>query len=241
MIPRAGSVKDMGRWGRRRQPVTDDSTAEFLREFVRELHAFVHERLVMDILSAVVTLFLIMDPLGNIPLFLAALRTVNPERRRRVLLREIGFAYLVLLAFLAFGGLLLELLHLDRDTISIAGGIVLFLIALRMIFPGERWGASDELEGEPFLVPLAVPLIAGPSTLAVLLLLQRSAPGRNGALLLALTIAWALSAIILLSSTFLYRLLRERGLIAIERLMGMLLVMMSVQMFMNGIRTFLAR
>ena len=195
----------------------------------------------MDIPAAIVTLFLIMDPLGNIPLFLAALRTVRPERRRRVLLREIAFAYLVLLAFLFLGSVLLQLLHLDQDTISIAGGIVLFLIAVRMIFPGERWGTSDELEGEPFLVPLAVPLIAGPSTLAVLLLLQRSSPGETGALLLALTIAWALSAVILLSSTFLYRVLRERGLIAVERLMGMLLVMVSVQMFMNGVKAFMVR
>ena len=192
----------------------------------------------MDFLSAVLTLVLVMDPLGNVPLFLGALKTVRPERRRRVLLREIGVAYVVLLAFLFAGGFVLELLDLDRDTISIAGGIVLFLIAMRMIFPGERWGGGDELEGEPFVVPLAIPLIAGPSALAVLLLLQGSTP--TGSLLLALTIAWALTAAILLSSTFLYRLLRERGLIAIERLMGMLLVMMSVQMFMNGLRSFLA-
>lgn len=190
----------------------------------------------MDIPSAVITLFLIMDPLGNVPLFLSVLKNVRPERRRRVLLREILFAYLVLLAFLFFGSFVLQFLELDQETISIAGGIVLFLIAIRMIFPSERFGESDELEGEPFLVPLAVPLIAGPSTLAVLLLLQRSAPGQAGSLLLALTIAWALTAAILLSSTFLYRLLRQRGLIAIERLMGMLLVMLAVKMFMNGIR-----
>src|SRR5688572_24187756 len=174
-----------------------------------------------------------MDPLGNIPLFLSVLKSVRPERRRRILLREILLAYLVLLAFLFFGSYLLQFLQLEQDTISIAGGIVLFLIAVRMIFPRERFGESDELEGEPFLVPLAVPLIAGPSTLAVLLLLQRSSSGQPVALLVALTIAWVASAAVLLSSTFLYRILRERGLIAIERLMGMVLVMMSVQMFMN--------
>lgn len=195
----------------------------------------------MDIAAAVITLFLTMDPLGNIPLFLSVLKSVRPERRRRILLREILLAYLVLLAFLFFGSYLLQFLQLEQDTISIAGGIVLFLIALRMIFPRERFGESDELEGEPFLVPLAVPLIAGPSTLAVLLLLQRSSSGQPVALLVALTIAWVASAAVLLSSTFLYRILRERGLIAIERLMGMVLVMMSVQMFMNGIRDFLAR
>ncbi len=195
----------------------------------------------MDFAAAVITLFLTMDPLGNIPLFLSVLKSVRPERRRRVLLREILLAYVVLLAFLLFGSYVLQFLQLEQDTISIAGGIVLFLIAVRMIFPRERFGESDELEGEPFLVPLAVPLIAGPSTLAVLLLLQRSSSGQPVALLFALTIAWGASAAVLLSSTFLYRILRERGLIAIERLMGMVLVMMSVQMFMNGIRDFLAR
>lgn len=197
--------------------------------------------MIVDFPVAVITLFLIMDPLGNVPLFLSVLKNVRPERRRRVLVREILFAYLMLLVYLFCGSFVLRLLQLDQDTISIAGGIVLFLIAIRMIFPRERFGESDELEGEPFLVPLAVPLIAGPSTLAVLLLMQRSAPGQTGWLMLALTIAWALTALILLSSTFLYRLLRERGLIAVERLMGMLLVMMSVQMFMDGIKAFMAR
>ena len=194
----------------------------------------------MDILSAVVTLFLIMDPLGNIPLFLSALKNVRPERRRVVLVREIVFAYLVLLVCLFLGSIALEVLGLEQESISIAGGIVLFLIALRMIFPAEGSG-GEAFEGEPFLVPLAVPLIAGPSTLAALLLLQRSSPGQTVPLLVALTIAWALSGAILLSSTFFYRVLRERGLMAMERLMGMLLVMVAVQMFMNGIRTFLAR
>ncbi|MGH9374179.1 MAG: YhgN family NAAT transporter [Vicinamibacterales bacterium] len=195
----------------------------------------------MDILSAVVTLFLIMDPLGNIPLFLSALKTVSPERRRHVLMREIAFAYVVLLACVFLGNAALRLLGLEEETISVAGGIVLFLIALRMIFPGERTGGEEALDGEPFLVPLAVPLIAGPSTLAALLLLQRSAPGYTGSLVLALTMAWALSGAILMSSTFFYRLLGERGLIAMERLMGMLLVMIAVQMFLNGIKAFLAR
>lgn len=109
-----------------------------------------------------------------------------------------------------------------------------------MIFPGERPLAGDVLDGEPFLVPLAIPLIAGPSALATLLLLQRSGASREG-LLLAITIAWLASAILLLSSTVLYRVLRERGLIAVERLMGMLLVMVAVQMLLNGLRAFLAR
>jgi multiple antibiotic resistance protein len=195
----------------------------------------------VDLVSAVVTLFLIMDPLGNIPMFLAALKPVRPERRRTVLLREIAIAYVVLLLCLFLGNYALRILGLEQETISIAGGIVLFLIALRMIFPVETVRAADALEGEPFIVPLAVPLFAGPSTLAALLLLERSSPGQTQWLVLAVTIAWALSGAILLSSTFFYRVLRDRGLIAMERLMGMLLVMIAVQMFMNGVRTFLAR
>jgi multiple antibiotic resistance protein len=193
----------------------------------------------VDVPAAVVTLFLIMDPIGNIPLFLSVLKPVDPARRRRVLIREIALAYVVLLVFVFLGGYLLRFLGLDEGTISIAGGIVLFLIALRMIFPGPT--ATDAPEGEPFIVPLAIPLFVGPSTLAALLLLQRTSPGQTGPLLLAVTMAWALSGAILLSSTFFYRVLRERGLMALERLMGMLLVMIAVQMFMSGVRTFLVR
>lgn len=192
----------------------------------------------MKMFSIVLTLFLIMDPLGNIPLFLSALKDVKPERRTKVLIREVLLAFVVLLVFLFFGKYLLQLLNLQEETISIAGGIILFLIALRMIFPPERGVLADQPEGEPFIVPLAIPLIAGPSILAALLLLQ-SGPNTTLELLTALTIAWAISAVILLSSTLLYRLLKERGLIAIERLMGMLLVMIAVQMFMNGVANFL--
>jgi multiple antibiotic resistance protein len=195
---------------------------------------------VVDLFSAVVTLFLIMDPIGNIPLFLSVLKTVAPERRRVVLLREIIIAYVVLLVFLFLGSYVLRFLGLEQETISIAGGIVLFLIALRMIFPPDS-PAGEPFEGEPFIVPLAIPLIAGPSTLAALLLLQRTAPAHAVPLFLAVTIAWGLSGIILLSSTFFYRVLRERGLVALERLMGMLLVMVAVQMLLNGIKAFLAR
>jgi multiple antibiotic resistance protein len=193
----------------------------------------------MDLFSSVLTLFLIMDPLGNIPLFLAVLRVVPPERRQRVLLREIGFAYLVLLGFLFAGRYLMRFLQLEPETIGIAGGIILFLIAVRMVFPSAEGVMGETMEGEPFVVPLAVPLFAGPSTLAALLLLEQAAPLQMGSLLLAVTIAWAVSGGILLSSTFFYRLLGERGLIAMERLMGMILVMVAVQMTMNGVRAFM--
>ena len=196
----------------------------------------------MDISAAVITLFLIMDPLGNIPPFLSILKAVPVERRRLVLLREIALAYGVLLVFLFVGKYVLHFLRLEQATIGIAGGIVLFLIAPRMVFPREGGVlGEDQLEGEPFLVPLAIPLLVGPSTLAALLLLQRTSPADTGSLLIAVTIAWALSGCILLGATFLYRVLRQRGLMAMERLMGMLLVMVAVQMLMNGVEAFLKR
>ena len=197
------------------------------------------QRQSMKLTSAILTLFLVMDPLGNIPPFLSVLKKVQPDRRRRILVREILIAYVVLLVFLFLGKRVLALLGLQQETISIAGGIVLFLIALRMIFPKEGGLFGDTLEGEPFIVPLAIPLVAGPSTLAVLLLLEQSQANDTWQSLIAVTIAWALTAVILLSSTLLYRLLKERGLIAMERLMGMLLVMLAVQMFMNGVANFL--
>jgi multiple antibiotic resistance protein len=192
-----------------------------------------------DLTSIVVTLFLIMDPLGNIPVFLSILKDVPPQRRRIILMRELLIAYVALLAFLFLGRHILQILNVDQETISVAGGIVLFLIALRMIFPVAGGFYSDAPEGEPFVVPLAIPLIAGPSTLAALMLLQRNGSGAQWELLLAMTIAWLLTAIILLGAPFFYRILHQRGLIAMERLMGMLLVMISVQMLMNGLSRFI--
>lgn len=191
----------------------------------------------MELLSAGATLFLVMDPLGNVPLFLAVLKAVPPERRRQVIARELAIAYLVLAGFLFAGGRVMQFLGLEQPAIGIAGGIVLFLIAIRMVFPSDsaRLGATPD--EEPFIVPLAVPLVAGPSALATLILLQ----GTFGRLELlgALTATWAVSAAILLSSTVLFRVLGERGLTAIERLMGMLLVMLAVQMLVNGVRVVL--
>jgi multiple antibiotic resistance protein len=194
----------------------------------------------MDVLSAIVTLVLVMDPLGNVPLFLSALRTVRPERRRHVLVREILFAYLVLVVFLLLGRWLLTFLGLRPEAVGIAGGIVLFLIAIRMIFPEKGPVSGDTPDGEPFLVPLAIPLVAGPSTLATLLLLESAKSTTTIGLMVAVTVAWGLTAVILLSSTSLYRLLGERVLIAMERLMGMLLVMVAVQMLIDGARISLA-
>lgn len=190
----------------------------------------------MDTVTAAITLFLIMDPIGNIPVFLSVLKDVPEERRRRVLARELGFAYAVLLLFLLVGPVFLDLLQLTPEAISIASGIILFIIALRMIFPSRSGIMGENIEGEPFFVPLAVPLVAGPSTMAILLLLVQQHPDRLGDWFVAMTGAWIASAAILMASGLAYRILRRRGLIALERLMGMLLVALAVQMLLDGLK-----
>ena len=193
----------------------------------------------MDIWSAAVMLFLIMDPLGNLPIFMSVLKTIEPKRRRVILVRELLFALGILFIFLYSGQAVLDFLNVKQETVSIAGGIILFLIAIKMIFPSAGNPAGVAVGEEPFLVPLAVPMIAGPSILAALILLANQNPDRMTDWSLALAAAWLASAGILLFSNMFHRLLGERGLIAMERLMGMILVMIAIQMFLDGVAHYL--
>jgi multiple antibiotic resistance protein len=193
----------------------------------------------MDIFAAATLLFLVMDPLGNIPLFLSVLKQVPEDRRRLVLRRELLIAYLVLLIFLVLGPYILAFLQVSPEAIRIGGGIVLFLIAIKMVFPKEGGLLGKTPDGEPFIVPLAIPLMAGPSSLAMIMLMRKSAEGQWLDLWLAVTAAWVVSAGILLASRRLYGVLGERGLIAIERLMGMVLIIMAVQMLLEGTAEYL--
>lgn len=189
----------------------------------------------MSTLSAGILLFLIMDPLGNIPLFLSLLKNVAPERRRLVLVRELLIALVVLFIFLFSGKYLLSALQLKAESVSIAGGIVLFLIGIRMIFPPKDGIFGGDVDAEPFIVPMAIPAVAGPSTMAAVLLLANGNPGRTVDWSIALFLAWLATSILLVSSTYLYRWLGQSVLTALERLMGMLLVALSVQMFLDGV------
>ncbi len=189
----------------------------------------------MSTLSAGILLFLIMDPLGNIPLFLSLLKNVAPERRRLVLIRELLIALVVLFFFLFSGKYLLSALQLKAESVSIAGGIVLFLIGIRMIFPSRDGIFGGDVDAEPFIVPMAIPAVAGPSTMAAVMLLANSHPGRTVDWSIALFLAWLATSILLVSSTYLYRWLGASVLVALERLMGMLLVALSVQMFLDGV------
>lgn len=189
----------------------------------------------MTLGAAALLLFLVMDPLGNVPLFLTALRKVDPARQQRVVLRELLIALGVLLAFLFSGRYLLELLRISEPALTTAGGVILLLIALRMIFPSAERPLREEIEGEPFIVPLAIPYVAGPSTLATELLLMSQEPERWLEWTAALLLAWTASAVILFSGSGLRRFLGDRGLTAVERLMGMVLITVAIEMLMTGI------
>lgn len=192
----------------------------------------------MTFLSAVVLMFMVLDPLGNMPFFVVAMQKIEPQRRLKVLVRELLIALAVLVAFFFLGQYLLQLLRLSPTALTTSGGIILMIIALRMIFPKQD-SHLGELDGEPFIVPLAIPYVAGPSALATSLLLVSSDPARWGEWLLAVVAAWSITAMILACSGYLARFLGHRGLVAIERLMGMLLVTVAVQMLLNGLSQFL--
>ncbi|MCB1693767.1 MAG: hypothetical protein KDI19_13445 [Pseudomonadales bacterium] len=189
----------------------------------------------LEIASTTFVFFLIMDPLGNVPLFLSVLKDVKPERHLKITAREVVIAYVALLVYLFAGRFILEFLGLSQEAIAISGGMILFLIALRMIFPTPQGIFGDSHVGEPLIVPLAIPAVAGPSIMAVLMLMSQNQPLLP--LFVSITVAWCATATILLASTPLHRILGRRGLTAVERLMGMLLVMMSVEMMLDALRS----
>ncbi len=188
----------------------------------------------MTIASAIVLLFLVIDPFGNVPFFVSALKDVEPTRRRAVIVRELLIAYFVMVVFLFAGEPFLRILGISGPALTIAGGVILFLIALKMVFPVRGRSLQEELQGEPFIVPLAIPYIAGPSVLAVEMLLMSDEPGRWPVWLIAVTVAWAGTALVVLFGSQVAERLGPRGLVAIERLMGMILVAIAIQMFLTG-------
>lgn len=192
----------------------------------------------MTLASAIVLLFMVIDPFGNVPFFVSALSEVKPERRRFVVIRELLIGYAVMVIFLFFGEPLLKILGISGPALTIAGGMILFLIALRMVFPLRGQTAQEDIDGEPFIVPLAIPYVAGPSVLAMELLLMSDDPSQWATWLLAITIAWAGAAVIVLFGSQVVDRLGRRGLIAIERLMGMILVAIAIQMFLTGADTY---
>ena len=187
--------------------------------------------------SATVLLLLITDPFGNIPIFVNALRGVAPERRMRVILREVLIAFLLLLSFMFIGDGFLRLMNLSDLSLQIAGAVVMFLIALRMVFPQVQ-PEGPPMEGEPLIVPLAIPALAGPSALATVMLLVSQAPARRMEWIAALCVTMAVCAVVLVLSERIQRIAGDRVMMAFERLMGLILVAISVEMLLRGIRQF---
>lgn len=192
-----------------------------------------------QLLSTAFALFLLMDPLGNVPIFISILKEVDPKRQRVIILRELLIALGIIIAFNFLGDVLLDFLHIDQSTLLIAGGIILFIISLKLVFPDKSPShAVPSIDKEPFIVPLAVPLVAGPAVLAAVMLYAHQEEN-EWITIGAIILAWLASTLILLSATFLKKILGDRGLIACERLMGLLLILISVQMFLGGVHLFM--
>ncbi|AYQ37229.1 MULTISPECIES: MarC family protein [Burkholderia] len=191
-------------------------------------------------MSATVLLVLITDPLGNIPLFISAMRDVPRERRVKLILREVGIAFVILLFFMLVGDRFLRMMSLTDLSLRLGGGIVLFLIALRMIFPHPdgALGNDPRAGGEPFIVPLAIPALAGPSALATVMLLTSQGPGKMLEWVGALTVTMIVCAVTLVLAERIQQWIGERTVAAFERLMGLVLVAISVEMMLGGIRAF---
>jgi len=193
-----------------------------------------------DLFSATILLAFVLDPFGNVPLVLSALANVPPERRTRVVVRECAAAYALLAAFMIGGRRFLELLQLSEFSVGIAGGIILFIIALRMVFRPPEGIFGDLPGGEPFIVPIAVPSIAGPSAAATVMLMASRDPAHLGAWLAALTIAMLVTLAVLVAAPTVQRVLGPRGVVAVERLMGLVLTAIAIEMLLAGVRTFVA-
>jgi multiple antibiotic resistance protein len=193
----------------------------------------------MTLFGLSLTLFLLMDSFGNVPIFLSILKNIKPERQRAIIFRELILALIIIIAFFFIGNYLLALLNISQEAVNISGGVILFIIGLKLTFPKKN--GDNELEGtqEPFLVPLAVPLVAGPATLATVMLLSHQKVS-DWLVLGAIFISWAATTIILLTAPYLKRILGERGLAACERFTGLILIMLSIQMFLNGLKPFFA-
>lgn len=188
--------------------------------------------------SALILLLLVLDPFGSLPIFIPIMRRVAPERRLWVGLREVGIAFVVLLAFMVSGQAFLAAMRLSERSLEVAGGVILLIIAMRMIF-GRGAGTHDNAEDkEPLIVPLAVPLLAGPSAMATVLLLASRQPGQVLEWVGALACAMAVSGLVLVMCDRIHRLLGDPVVAAFEKLMGLVLTAIAVEMILAGLKRY---
>lgn len=192
---------------------------------------------VMTLLTLTVMLFLIMDPIGNISSFLNLLQEMPPERRNKILLREMLIALAIMIIFNYVGEFIFSTLHISEITLRLTSGAILFLVAIKILFPSIDSVRANLPTGEPFVTPLAIPLIAGPALLATIMLFAHFESSQT-VMLGAILLAWLLAVIVLLMGARLQKILGTNALIACERLMGMVLVLLAIQRFLEGIQQF---
>ena len=189
-------------------------------------------------LSAFILLLLVLDPLGSLPVFIPLMREVAPERRKRVAVREVLIAFSVLFTFMFFGDVFLRVMRLSERSLEVAGGVILLMVAIRMIFSHEG-GVYGTPEGkEPFIFPLAVPLLAGPSAMATVLLLASRQPDKLMSWVGALCGAMAVSGAVLLLCERIRKLLGDSVVSALEKLMGLVLTAIAVEMILAGLKQY---
>lgn len=192
--------------------------------------------MVDKIFTIAFSLFLLMDSIGNIPIYLTILAEIDYRRRLWIITREMFIALIMILLFALFGDWLMEFLNITQETLYFAGGVILFIMALKMIFP-ERGSLLESLgiDGEPFIFPLAIPLVAGPAVLAAVMIYSAQLES-NTILYLAIIIAWLVSTTLLLCSSYLQKWLGAKGIKAMERLMGLILMLIAINMLLQGVR-----
>ena len=192
----------------------------------------------MDFFNAVTTLVLVMDPLGNIPFIIKILQNVPPKRRWKIIMRELIIALIAMLLFFFLGKEFIQLLELENYSLQIGGGIILFLISLQMVLPGTSKDIVEKSSEEPFIVPIAIPLIAGPSVLTIIVLLSDYGTAFYFKSITAISIAWIITSFIILAAPFIEKILTRKGMSAVEKLMGLILLTLSIQILLNGFTDF---
>lgn len=188
--------------------------------------------------SALILLLLVLDPLGSLPVFIPIMKAVQPERRRWVAIREVAIAFAVLFLFMFFGQSFLRVMHLSERSLEVAGGVILLMVAIRMIFSHEGgvYGIPDDKE--PLIFPLAVPLLAGPSAMATVLLLASRQPDKLLTWVGALSCAMAVSGVVLLLCDRIRRVVGDSVVSATEKLMGLVLTAIAVEMILAGLKRY---
>jgi len=189
----------------------------------------------MTLFSITIMIVLIMNPLGNLPIFIATLKPIDPKRHSFLIMRETLIAFIVLVVFMFFGEYFLRGVQISDQALGIAGGIILFLIALRMVFPEHRRNRSQHNVSEPFMVPLAIPITAGPGAMTTVMLLATQHPNQKFMVFFAIVLASIIFGCIMLGSRYFSKVLGDRGMTALERLSGMMLTAVAVQMFLTGL------